>query len=518
MIKKTIFIILFPILLFSQQQTDIPWPTLANSPWPMIKHDPQATGRSPISGPKTPRIQWTLDLPFGVYSGPITGEDGTLYVGTNSFLGFIGDTTNYFYAINPVNGKIKWTFFTGNPMSNESGYLINNEGTIFFGSQSGWLYAIDTTGNLKWKYNTGGNIHQEIMNTDHEGNIYIANSTNYLFCFSKSGELKWKVSYGTGLFPKSVSFLPDGNSMYVMSGDNSLYVLNLDGSIKRVIVFPYNVIHRAPVLTDNDGNFYIISRYDTTGQGCVMSFDSTGNRRWLYLLNSTQPGLTNSSPAMDYEGNIYFTYYFRGAGSDYSRVESLDYFGNLRWTYEFEQPNEQIEAPLIVDSDQTVYCGSTWGYYYYAISKSGELLWKIPLNGYEVDNSGAIGSDGTLYLGLHLNSTNTIQEKTLIAIRDSGLVSVRDNHGELGEYSINQNFPNPFNPETVISYQLPKSGLVTLRIYDILGKEVASLVNQEQSAGRHEVSFDAGHLSSGVYICRIIAGDFVKTIKMSLVK
>ena len=89
---------------------------------------------------------------------------------------------------------------------------------------------------------------------------------------------------------------------------------------------------------------------------------------------------------------------------------------------------------------------------------------------------------------------------------------------EITSYGINHNYPNPFNPSTLISYRLPQSGKVTLKVYDPVGNEVATLVNQEQSAGRHEVSFDAGHLSSGVYICRIIAGDFVKTIKMSLVK
>ncbi len=86
------------------------------------------------------------------------------------------------------------------------------------------------------------------------------------------------------------------------------------------------------------------------------------------------------------------------------------------------------------------------------------------------------------------------------------------------EFALYQNYPNPFNPETVIRYQLPVSSKVTLGIYDIVGKEVRKLVNDEQEAGSHTVKFNAGNLSSGVYICRITAGDFVKTIKMSLVK
>jgi len=99
------------------------------------------------------------------------------------------------------------------------------------------------------------------------------------------------------------------------------------------------------------------------------------------------------------------------------------------------------------------------------------------------------------------------------------VMSANDEITELPvEYSLSQNYPNPFNPETVIKYQLPANSKVTLTIYDILGKEITKLVNQEQEAGNYEVKFNGGRLASGVYICRIIAGDFVKTIKMSMVK
>ncbi|NMB80471.1 MAG: T9SS type A sorting domain-containing protein, partial [Ignavibacteria bacterium] len=70
----------------------------------------------------------------------------------------------------------------------------------------------------------------------------------------------------------------------------------------------------------------------------------------------------------------------------------------------------------------------------------------------------------------------------------------------------------------VISYQLVAVGQVSLQVYDILGNEIVTLVDKEQESGRYQVTFDASKLASGMYLCRIIAGDFVKTIKMSLVK
>jgi len=85
-------------------------------------------------------------------------------------------------------------------------------------------------------------------------------------------------------------------------------------------------------------------------------------------------------------------------------------------------------------------------------------------------------------------------------------------------YMLSQNFPNPFNPTTVIRYDLPKEGLVTLKVYDMLGKEVTVLVNQNQSVGKYSVTFDASSLTSGVYIYRIQANDFISVKKLLLLK
>jgi hypothetical protein len=86
------------------------------------------------------------------------------------------------------------------------------------------------------------------------------------------------------------------------------------------------------------------------------------------------------------------------------------------------------------------------------------------------------------------------------------------------EYSLDQNYPNPFNPNTTIKFQIPQDGLVTLKVYDILGAEVATLFNEEKSVGRYEVNFDASSLASGVYLYRIQVNDFVSTKKMILMK
>ncbi|MGD8777562.1 MAG: T9SS type A sorting domain-containing protein [Ignavibacteria bacterium] len=86
------------------------------------------------------------------------------------------------------------------------------------------------------------------------------------------------------------------------------------------------------------------------------------------------------------------------------------------------------------------------------------------------------------------------------------------------EYELFQNYPNPFNPSTIIKYQIPQEGLVSLKIYDILGREVTTLVNEYKSIGQYEVEFNAGRLSGGVYIYKLTAGSYVSSKKMILMK
>ncbi len=85
-------------------------------------------------------------------------------------------------------------------------------------------------------------------------------------------------------------------------------------------------------------------------------------------------------------------------------------------------------------------------------------------------------------------------------------------------FSLSQNYPNPFNPSTTISYQLPVNRYVTLKVYDILGNEVAALVNEQKTAGTYEIEFDATKLTSGVYFYSLQAGFFTETKKMILLK
>jgi hypothetical protein len=98
------------------------------------------------------------------------------------------------------------------------------------------------------------------------------------------------------------------------------------------------------------------------------------------------------------------------------------------------------------------------------------------------------------------------------------VVSVAENPDMPAEYKLYQNYPNPFNPNTTIKYSVKEAGMVTLTVYDILGKEVKTLVNETKSPGEYTAAFDASSLPSGVYIYTIRAGSFNASRKMVLVK
>jgi len=146
--------------------------------------------------------------------------------------------------------------------------------------------------------------------------------------------------------------------------------------------------------------------------------------------------------------------------------------------------------------------------------------------------------DGAMYVWLEKKVTvnlaqgnNVIQmelswgwmDLDYLAVPASFITSVEEPLAELpSSFSLQQNYPNPFNPSTAISFQLPASSFVTLKVFDVLGREVAALVNEVRPAGRYTVSWDVPVLPSGVYFYRLEAKNstqsFVETRKMILLK
>ena len=98
--------------------------------------------------------------------------------------------------------------------------------------------------------------------------------------------------------------------------------------------------------------------------------------------------------------------------------------------------------------------------------------------------------------------------------------SIEESSNDLtpAEFKLAQNYPNPFNPSTIINYTVPTNEFVNLAVYNVLGKAITTLVNEQKPAGNYEILFDASELPSGVYFYKLVTNDFITTKKMILAK
>jgi hypothetical protein len=176
-------------------------------------------------------------------------------------------------------------------------------------------------------------------------------------------------------------------------------------------------------------------------------------------------------------------------------------------------PNNDVEAIAI---DNT---GNKWiGTYGEGLAKFDGVNWTV----FNISNSGllsdyvyaiAIDNAGNKWIGTWGGG--------LAVYREGGVILdvEKENNKELPtKFVLYQNYPNPFNPATKIKYILPEQSFVSISIYDILGKEIATLVKERKPAGNYELEFNASNLPSGVYFYRMKAGNFVETKKMLLMK
>ncbi len=115
------------------------------------------------------------------------------------------------------------------------------------------------------------------------------------------------------------------------------------------------------------------------------------------------------------------------------------------------------------------------------------------------------------------SDSNQITEKLLLLDSDISL-GVKDKNTSINSFYLYQNFPNPFNPSTKIRFSIPHSSFVGLKVYDVLGREIAIIVNEEKAAGNYEINFNAHNLSSGVYFYRMQADSFTDTKRLILLR
>jgi hypothetical protein len=204
-----IFFLLLQVLAFAQKQVKIDWPSLANSPWPVLRGDMQGTGRSEFVGPRTFNVKWVKDEPRGVLLGPVIGYDENLYFGEMAVN--LNDPYNLFYAVNK-NGNDLWTFKSKEFYPNNGGCVLARDSTIYFHSANGYLYALNKDGKLNWSvYVVQGSSIEFYL--DKEENIYLP-VFDTLRVISPQGEM---TKYYYPGITASMSFSIGGDTIYAVT-------------------------------------------------------------------------------------------------------------------------------------------------------------------------------------------------------------------------------------------------------------------------------------------------------------
>ena len=281
--------------------------------------------------------------------------------------------------------------------------------------------------------------------------------------------------------------------------------------------------------------------YAGTDSGIFFSTVNSSNWIRIYPVNALNMFPYVSSLIVD-RPNIY-------AGSLIGAIISKD--NGQTWNVVTSGLPDPVSVSSIVKCNSDLFAATATGIY---ILDNIKNLW-IPINGtaQNFSNITSLVSYGsTLFAGSNsgdllltsnngnnwsiLNSRMTITQLYSLVINDSFIYAVTDN-GILyssisgmetnveslkktvpASYILFQNYPNPFNPATTISYQVPKPGKILIKVYDMLGREIRTLVNEEKPAGSYSLKFDGRGLTSGIYIYRMIASDNVFTRKFVLLK
>jgi streptogramin lyase len=312
----------------------------------------------------------------------------------------------------------------------------------------------------------------------------------------------------------------NGNILYVQSGSNKMFKINYQTGegIARVDLDEPGSSPTAPSVSD-DGTIYVgpvvgggttqIAMYDTDLNYLGSAVD--GPPAIARTLEVSADGL--SLYWMPFTAQKTFVYTRADEFSSFELTASIHIGMNIA-----SSTWHPVTGQLWISNDSRGNDITKGNVYYYAYDVETKtfteaLSWDSPNDG-EYARGIAFAPDGnTAYIGTFDNGTPRLQK---LSMTPNGVEVI--NPEVPSGYELSQNYPNPFNPTTVINFSIPNSGLVSIKVFDILGQEVAELINEVKSAGSYKVDFDASNLSSGMYIYRITAGKFNATKKMMLLK
>ncbi len=382
------FGILSSMIIFSsctsKSSTSPSVPLDPSSPWPKFRADAMQDGRGTARPSLSGGSLWAFQTGNGIFSSPVVGSDGTVYVGS---------ADNTFYAIN-ADGTLKWKFQTGNII--DSAALLDNKGRVYFGSGDGNLYALNAgTGQTVWTYRADDpSVNNAYINwfegnvaIGPNGNLYVPNDNFFIYAIDRdTGKPVWKVKMGDQTWslpavdPATGLMFGGNNNMISLFGKNT-YSVDDYGNMQWSN-FITGTVAASPLIT-GDGKM-IVGAFD----GYVYAFDTKngyllwkfGTRDHIYASPALLPDGTVIQPSAD--GTVY--------ALDPSSGKEL-------WAFDTLMP---IRSSPAVDADGNIYFGSGEGKLF-VLNPDGTFRWSIQLintGRNDLNSSPALGRNA-IYIG-----------------------------------------------------------------------------------------------------------------------
>ncbi|HEY3251758.1 MAG TPA: SBBP repeat-containing protein [Ignavibacteria bacterium] len=417
-----------------------------------------------------------------------------------------------------LQGELQWVKIYHHPgsVSNKpKGLKADGAGNIYLTgftcqSQADFLtIKYDQNGTLLWADTYSGIINNSI---DESCGIFISESGNIYITGGSSGN------------PQNLGSLDFATIKYSSNGARQ-WIARYDGEVNKNDV-PANLV------VDSQENVYVagksqIDPLNSNYEYIVIKYNGGGTTEWTdHYRNSS------SSEAMaltvDDQNNIYVT------GNTTHSSQSTDFItvkynpaGERLWLSYFNNMynNWDIPEAIAVDNQYNVYVtgrggGFSWLYPDYntvKYSSAGIQLWSMNYNAVRGDSPVDIVVDNNY--NVYVTGWSTLNEQDILTIKYSQLTGIRPVSNEIPMgFELQDNYPNPFNPATHLRFEIPELRFVNLKIFDALGKNITTLVNENLKPGRYEVTWDASNYTSGVYFYRLTADNYTDTKRMILIK
>ena len=492
-----------------------------------------SSGRMKLSTDKG--MTWTNRDTSGFMLGNYMNQciyNNRLICALNDETGWFGD--GWGIAVSDDQG-LTWKLSNrGLPAKISSFNLAKSGSDTYVGTNAAGVFKSTDLGESWFPVNDGiAAADTWVINFDKDGCLYAASWSSGVHKSTDKG-LSWKVINNGFTDSYFMAVIPDTNGILFASS-------SMGGT--------YRSIDKGENWNKVDENFYMAFKRDKQnriyglGYGCGLYRTSDAGNNWSRIDNGFINGYVFGF-AIDSSNNIY-------AGTRGGAIYKTTNDG-LTWTKLYQSnitdgalstiaiaPNGYIYATNIREGIiRSTNNGQTW------TKKRTDTGWQdiYPIN---IDKKGVIyasGSGSKLYSSTNNGDTwvDIVDNLKLTSVRDiifdkDGQMflatdesvwrsnplwtgNIKEEQPVISNYSLSQNYPNPFNPVTTIKYSIKDAGFVKLQIYDILGREIKTLVNEEKPVGEYEVKFNGSNLASGVYFYKLTAGPFTQIRKMQLLK